>query len=774
MSSTSRRSRQHTSTRATRPRHAVSYAEPPSSSSENENETEDEGTYQEAYRDDDFEGQLRTVRSNPRQQVPRVATRSSKRQRDYEASEDELQGPVQMKRRAVVTTRNTTSRSKKSSKIRSLRTAGWPKPLKPTKRVESIQPKQIIHSGVIPRWQELPYHILVQVFEYATYPIYDEHTFQPLPSQRWLLNASRLCRSFAEPALAALYASPPLVPMIKAHRLVNVLCADPATQAFNYRRKIKSLFIDVSQVAAYVLTGNGLLDLYGLIKHLPVLTSLEFHHQKDMPPYRDLDANIRWTYPETIFDALEYVDPTADESRGDKMNVCRLRSWRWSSRLADKAWSIDKLQMIHSRPCFDALRKISFVNYQAPFSNQKDEDPKHEIILADSLRELKNLDHLVFESSTLVNARLLPLLPNNLRHFELWNCWEVTADDLSGFLLTHGGQLRELILNHNLSLSLTFLPILGAACSHLEIFRMDLKYFNLHVSYHDSEPGYDSLMSSTQAPTWPSSLQTLELLHLRKWSTEAAELLFQSLLDNASTLLDLRSLTIQAILNIAWRDRASFRDKWVGSLNHVFKRVLHKPQNNTTVSRPLNGNHGTFVAPVDLSSTWIIEKRTTKLSKTDQFSPQSAPAGGRPTRTCATQPKDYRSMESSSSSESEGDTKPPDNTIAMSHRPRRLTLEINTLKRQIAGLDGPSNALSPANATISGGSDDDNISRRTLSRDKESETEVIQGMCDIVEVRIDNLRPAEVQVTEADFLDEEASGDDDWNGEDPDDGAYAW
>ena len=49
-------------------------------------------------------------------------------------------------------------------------------------------------------------------------------------------------------------------------------------------------------------------------------------------------------------------------------------------------------------------------------------------------------------------------------------------------------------------------------------------------------------------------------------------------------------------------------------------------------------------------------------------------------------------------------------------------------------------------------------------------------MCDIVDIHIDNLRPMERQFNEADFMDEEESGDEDWNGDDDDvgPGGYAW
>ncbi|KAJ5235532.1 uncharacterized protein N7469_004700 [Penicillium citrinum] len=49
-------------------------------------------------------------------------------------------------------------------------------------------------------------------------------------------------------------------------------------------------------------------------------------------------------------------------------------------------------------------------------------------------------------------------------------------------------------------------------------------------------------------------------------------------------------------------------------------------------------------------------------------------------------------------------------------------------------------------------------------------------MCDEVFIRIDNQRPSETQFNENDFLDSEASGDEDWDGEDYEagGGGYAW
>ncbi|XMA10323.1 hypothetical protein WAI453_003114 [Rhynchosporium graminicola] len=644
----------------------------------------------------------------------------------------------------------------------------------------------IIGSGIAPPWQTLPYHILVQIFQYATYPLYEEHTFQPLPSGRWLLTVARLCRDFAEPSFTILYSSPPLVPMVQAHRLVDLLMADPLPLAFKYRQKVESLRIDVGQVVAYTLPGSGILDLHGLIKELPRLADLEFYHQKDLSPFRNLDDSIKWTYPESIFEALEYVNPAADPLRGDKTSVCKLRSWRWSSRLGGKKYSLEEIPAMHLKPSFASLQKVAFVNYQIQHQKKDEEDPEHEKVLAKAINALPNLRHLILESSTLVNGKLLPLLPTGLRNLELINCWEVIAADLGPFLLTHGRQLRCLTLNHNQSLSLEFLPVLGSGCPNLQVLRMNLVYFNLHVTYRDSEPLYEHLLMPDQKPEWPSTLKTLELIQLRKWENEAAEVFFQSLLDSAGNLLDLRRLSIQAILNIGWRDRASFRDKWIGSLNRVFKRSSKPPRSihslpkatqPPTIQSADENEIGSEVATTlgakrhsfgSSGSTPVVEITASKkpVKPTEEGEP---PRPARRSARSATRKVETGKYVESSDSE-------PDTTaqVKLSSQPRsrssRLERELGILKAT-AGRDGDSSSLSSA---AESSDDDSGDGEGEDGKGKGRQNEVIQGMCEIVEVRIDNLRPTETQVTEADFLDEEISGDDDWNGEDPVEDSYAW
>ncbi|TGO57587.1 hypothetical protein BCON_0064g00570 [Botryotinia convoluta] len=651
-----------------------------------------------------------------------------------------------------------------------------------SKRSRVQSPAMLVENPeAIPPWQTLPYHVLVQIFEYATYPLYEERTFQPLPSGRWLLDVAYLCQGFAEPAFTVL--------------LVDLLKSDPEMLAFGYRQKVVNLRIEVRQVAAYSLPGSGLLDLHGLIKDLPRLADLEFYDQKDSKPFKQLDESIRWEYPVAVFEALEHVEPAADITKGDKTSLCKLRSWRWSSRLAGKRWPIEKIREIHLKPSFIGLKKVAFVNYQIRHPKKGEEDPKLEELLGGAISALEVLEHLIFESSTLLNAKLMPLLPSNLRNLEITNCWEVTAEMLGEYLLTSGRQLRCLTLNHNSALSLAFLPSLRAACPYLEVLRMDLQYFDAHISYHSAEPDYDQLLASDQIPEWPTTLQSLELLNLRKWDKQAAEMFFQSLLDSAGELSDLRILILQTSINIAWRDRAAFRDKWIGTLGQVFKRVCDPPKH--------------FLKASQLPRVELY-KSETDTQDTDQSQSPAKKQKARPKRnslplrhsTRAKRTTNYAESPDNSNDEidneedeeedeeeddDDGATStplPPSTSIPSARqaaRSQRASREIRLLKIT-AGIDGfPSSPPQTpslgdedgdedvSDEDIDGGNKSKDRNRNANSKGKgkaKQKQNVIQGMCEVVNVRIDNLRPAETQFGEADFLDSEPEGDDDWDGDD--------
>ena len=803
MAPTARRRALRTPPRTTRGKPLISYAE----SSGSEQVTEDE------------QSDTQTILESPR---------TSRSQRRYAFLRQNLRGSSQLRNSFTEfycalanlksynspdtksKTKSQTSQRKRQHASTSFDSTGGETSTKRRKQFKPARPKanltqsqsenSIPTSGIVPPWQTLPYDILLQIFRYASYPLYDANHFTPLPSGSWLLKVARLCKDFAEPAFTVLYTSPPLVPMDKAHMLVELLKMDPGAVKFKYRQKVESLRIDVGQVAAYSLPGSGLLDLFSFVKDLPRLKALEFYHQKDMSPYRELEDTIKWNYPlGSLLEALEHVDLKADPARGDKTTVCKLQSWRWSSRLAGKKYPLESLLEIHLKPSFIGLRKIAFVNYQLPQVRKGAEgDPtKHEEILAHSLSVLTNLQHLIVESSTLVNAKLLPLLPKSLHNIELINCWDFHADDFAEFLLSSGSQLRSLTLNHNLSLSLSFLFILGAACPKLQTLHMNLAYFNMHTFYHDSEPNYEKLLLANEIPNWPSTLQSLELTQLRKWDTDACEMFFQSLLDSAPSLLDLRKLTIQAILNVGWRDRASFRDKWIGDLEHIFKRVSSPPKSD--ISSVVLGLPPARLVPLSTERKKVNRpeqeivseiKKSLRLSSDRSAPPSSSfnvvvdppkPIKSAECKTRRSARKSTRQAQTGKYAESpnnSGDDRAPRVTGAHAQagsqvltrheaRQTRISRELMILK-QTAGLDGVDLPESPPQTES-----DDEVPLTSVKR-KGKAKNVIQGMCEVVDIRIDNLRPRETMVTEADFLDEERSGDEDWNGEEGAEDDYAW
>ena len=131
--------------------------------------------------------------------------------------------------------------------------------------------KDVVEDGKIPAWHTLPYHILVQVFQYAVRP---ESQTRPLPrsSIHWLLGTSRLCKTFAEPAITVLYYSPPLESPSRAYRLLSHLQAQDDNSMFNYRAKIRYLSIEPSLLSRkYQGHGWVLLELRMTLSYLPLL-----------------------------------------------------------------------------------------------------------------------------------------------------------------------------------------------------------------------------------------------------------------------------------------------------------------------------------------------------------------------------------------------------------------------------------------------------------------------------------------------------------------------
>ncbi|KAL0940666.1 uncharacterized protein CTRU02_203429 [Colletotrichum truncatum] len=618
----------------------------------------------------------------------------------------------------------------KSPNVKTGRSRGRP----PRKKVKSGISK--LENLVIPNWLDprMEHAIWVQVFRYAAVTG-DEHD---ILDSNWLVRTAGVCRVFTDPALTVLYRRPPIKDEAKAQGLVGLLEKSPSMTAVNYRAKIEELHIDVRLVSL-----QGFTSPVKLMQNLPRLSEVLLLHGYDQSPYRLLREPIKWTYSAELWQAFD-VSPTADEEAGDKTSITRLHSWQWSSRLMDKNWeaSLARMKQVHQMPSFVSLRKLKLVNYQLPSVRlEKDpgadpellaEDEQSVRLIASALSTLENLEQLVFESSTIMCTMLFPLLPPNLKRLELVNCAEVTADNLGSFLITNGHQMEALVLNHNRSLNLAFLTMLGAACPHLKELRANFKYFSLLETVDDNDPFYDHLLLPEQVPNWPSALEVVHLENLRQWDMAAAEMLLQSFIDSASVLPMLRHLSIKAMLDIPWRSRSDFRKSWQEKFEKVFLRPVTDPEPNFTLRKQA-------ISEPAQEATVKHKPRKVPVEPTRRSS-RVVPHASRPSSRASSTLRELRDQHRKPQSYREPDSDEFDSGDDV-------------------GLD--------ENLGDVAGSGSDQNTEESSEDLAASDDMFIQGLCTVVDINIDNQKPREHQYSMDDFLNDEGDfeTDDEWDGD---------
>jgi len=394
---------------------------------------------------------------------------------------------------------------------------------------------------------------------------------------------------------------------------------------------------------------------------------------------------------------------------------------------------------------FSHLRRLVLCDFQASSVNEQvpsiDGGERHPPQLAAVISALPRLKDLTFISCDAVAEDFFRHISRDLERLEISNCLEVTSAMLADYLALGGSHLRELVLNHNASLSLGFLEQLSRSCPRLETLKVDLTYYSERITYNDAWALYDYVLAPDQVPTWPSTLRHLELVHMQKWEADAAQNLFRSLVENAKDLPDLRHLALQAHINIPWRDRAGFRDQWIERLQRVYLRRYNPPKPHLgslkefRIWKQIQG-HGTGLqsSPVDpLTAIPFSGRRASHV----RITPRKAPA-------------DVAYYSDAPSPTPQG----------RSARPRRSTRV----------------AESQATSTAAEESSSDDESDNNADNWRTQPEIFIQGLCDVVDIRIDNQRPRETQYTEKNFLDSERSGDEDWqSGQELSDGdGYAW
>ena len=597
-------------------------------------------------------------------------------------------------------------------------------------------------------WVNLPFEILCDILSYASYPLFDDRG-QATPHVRWLLALRKTHPALLEASLAALYYTPPITNTAMAHQFLGLLTFPERTT--NYNVKVRHLEIEARSTLLYSAGADlGALDLGAMVKQLPQLLGIDIWSVMDNPDVRRQGLAYRdWTYSDSLFEAL-------------KEGSQRLRHFHWNSRFMGKH-ATDPLEMytwmdsIHQYPSFQSLHYIKLTgffgdsnarldlafpvdfaspgrtltitqqNKEAARIEKKALQEKQDEALAKALRTLPNLRKLDLYLCTVVDGDWLQQLPHQLTHLGIIECNRITSDGLQEFLSTRGQHLKVLVLNLNPELNISFLTTLAESCPHLEEFSMDLTSFRKPDTGEVMATGdYGYILQPDEKPTWPRTLQRLDINHLQHWPLEAAETFFTSLIERARDLSDLRRLVLSVSLDVSWRERAKMRDVWEDKFKRVFLRKPKPPNPHWWSINSYNQWKNKNVAEV------VISPPKPEISKSIT-----------------------QTIEETATDDDESESDVP------MTRKRKAPAQATTrrLRPRRNATDDDSTAAEEPVSTL-GGSLRDMVMQNLETH--------IQGMCDEVDVRIDNLRPREEMFHESDFLDSEPSGDEEWNGVDLD------
>ncbi|KIV98365.1 hypothetical protein, variant [Verruconis gallopava] len=605
-------------------------------------------------------------------------------------------------------------------------------------------------------WTYLPFEILRDILTYASYPLLD-HQGSATSHVEWLLKFRSIHPALLEASQAVLYYCPPLTSAAVAHKFLSLM-TQTNPRAANYNVKVRHLKIEARNTLAYSAGVElGSFDLGALVRQLPQLTGIDVWTMLDHPDVRRASITSRsWSYPDTMFKALADVGQ-------------RLRRFHWNSRFMGKQATEDPSAMyrwmhdLHQLPAFQSLTYLKLTNFlgdsdaridldfavhfsapgkpltaaqqkkEALRLEKKNAQHRQDELLAKAVSGLPNLRKLELHMCSIVDGDWLCLLPQGLTHLGILECDRLTSEGLEEFLNTHGQHLQVLILNHNPALSISFLSTLAKSCPALRELRMDLTYFrDLLTVDNTADPMYEHLLLPDERPTWPRTLQTISMNHLHHLSSPAAEVFFTSLIESAEELKDLRRLLLSMSLDISWRDRAKMRDVWEYRIKRVFLR-------NTPPPNPYWWSLGSF-------KQWK-ERKVAEVVITSQNPERHSEV--------TTVPVDKTDL----------DEDEDDDGSDMPVRNRKRTAVI---------VSGNTRRLRPRKTVVEEDHTDDTERLPTFGsnvRDTVMETldRHVQGMCEEVDVRIDNIRPREEQFHENDFLTAEPSGDEEWNGVDLDD-----
>ena len=550
----------------------------------------------------------------------------------------------------------------------------------------------VIDSPVFPSLGGLPYDCLVHVLEFAASGLENDRK----APEEWLKQASLVCKRFTRPARAVTFRAMSLLDHYHARKLISYLKS--LATGSKPRAWIQYLRIQAIPVLARKDQGEDPINLAELLKLLPMLRGLRLEINHDVPLRRSQGygfgaRSLNSVYQPSLINVL-------------KEQQIHLRSIKWNyyfNRNSPFPWT--QLAAIHKEPIFRRLEHVEVVWFNV-FASVQNRD-----IFAQSLVDALN-SSLSLKSLTLNGCQLrlgldvLGALPKTLENLTFTDT-AVHSVLLGQYLAECGGNLRSLRINYNRTIDLSFLGALDVNCPKLESLQYELSSISHQDSAVSSEGALQNLLPDGTIPTWPSSLQRVEMLYLRKWSLESAETFFKSFLQHAHKLPNLRALVLKATVNLDWKDRVKFRDKWTASLLKTFKRNVADP-------KPVN-----FYLPRNTGPP--ASKRLSSRRKTE--------ASGSP----STRKRLRTATEDAPQS-------------------RRSSGRITRMRKE--------QESTPVTRSL----DNDN-QKAELDDIEHYQDYAIQGMCDVVDIRIENLHPAHVQFEEKDFLDSEPSGDEDWDGD---------
>ena len=519
---------------------------------------------------------------------------------------------------------------------------------------------------------KLPYLVLTSILAHAVGPLMTRQYLRN-DTVKWLIQVAKVCKALTEPALSVLYFSPPIDSQASAKTLTILLSTPPEKLILDYSRKVKA--IEIHQIDRW--TGrmpDRRLELTQLVGRCPQLKSLITTSARDFAD----SGNKGYPYVKTQAALIQQLETTG----------IRLEDWAWNLDLAELAVDFLTMQCLHDLGCFHGLVSVTIAHCPAFDVGEEDLASADGQALASALNVLPSLRRLGLLQVHFA-TKVLSSLSHELEGLTLIDCDDLTSAQLDTYLISGGSHLTEVRLRHNHQLNISFLSALGVHCPRLAILEVSMLLLHDRPFYKALKfDSYASLFDPQSAgPTWPSSLQHLSLVNLQKADKDSAEMLFDSLLQHSLRLPCLRFLEVKISVDVDWRDRSIFRQKWIGTLEETFLW------------------------------TSAIEAVSARLIKPPARKSEHPQALGR---------RKSRRINYNEDSSDEAD--------------RMDTSEDWT--------------TSPAVATPPSGD--------AGNEDMQVDRAAKQGMCSIVDIGIDNNRPAEDHFRESDFLDSEASGDDDW------------